>query len=96
MDRLKRFALKKTMDSLEKTLEAREHFQKRDEKKLYEKKIVKLKEYLSNGMFHDEDPNKRAEDYELIQQLKRIQIKEHLDSADKRFVDKLISDNRIA
>lgn len=95
MDRLKRFALKKTAESLDKVLEAKAHFDKKIEKKEYEKKILKLKEFLSNGMFHDEDPEKRVEDYEMIQELNKIQTKQELDSSDKRLIDSLIKENGI-
>ena len=92
MDRLKRFALKKTAESLDKVLEAKAHFDKKEENKKYEKRLLKLKEVLNNDMFHDEEPIKRLEAYEKIQELNRIHSKHDFDSSDKRLIDAMIKE----
>lgn len=88
MDRLKRFALKKTVDGLDKVLEAKAHFDKREEKKSYTKKIIKLKETLTDLMFHGED-NEKTDAYENVQRLNRIQSEHELMTGDKKTIDEL-------
>ena len=88
MDRLKRFALKKTVDGLDKVLEAKAHFDKREEKKSYTKKIIKLKETLTDLMFHGED-NEKTDAYENVQRLNRIQSEHELMTGDKKAIDEL-------
>ena len=51
MDRLQRFALKKTADGLDKVLKAKEHFDKREEKKTYTKKLISLKQNSQKPCF---------------------------------------------
>jgi len=88
MDRLKRFALKKTVDGLDKVLEAKAHFDKKEEKKSYTKKIIKLKEVLTDLMFHGEGDEK-TEAYETVQKLNRMQSEHELSSQDKRTLEEL-------
>jgi hypothetical protein len=88
MDRLKRFALKKVADGLDKALEAKAHFDKKEEKKSYTKKIVRLKEILTDTMFHGEEKEK-SEAYTNVQLLNRIQTEHEIMTADKKAVDEL-------
>lgn len=90
MDRLQRFALKKTADGLDKVLKAKEHFDKREEKKAYTKKIILLKQHLTDIMFNGQDKEKSVA-YEQISKLNLIQNKHDFDSLDKRRVDELMT-----
>jgi hypothetical protein len=90
MDRLQRFALKKTADGLDKVLKAKEHFDKREEKKTYTKKLISLKQQLTEAMFHGEIEHKE-EVYDQISRLNFIQSKHAFDTQDKRFIDDLSS-----
>ncbi len=89
MDRLKRFALKKTADSLDKVLQAKAHFDKREEKKSNTKKILELKHNLSNAMFYGLDKD-RVEAYDKIQILNRMLSEHELSSKDKKTLDEMI------
>lgn len=91
MDRLKRFALKKTTESLDKTLEAKAHFDKREEKKKAVKDIMKLQEILLDKMFHSEEKRENSEIYESIQLLNRIRSSQEISSADKRIIQDLLN-----
>jgi hypothetical protein len=89
MDRLKRFALKKTAEGLDKILEAKAHFDRREEKKSNTKKILELKHDLSNAMFYGEDKD-RVEAYEKIQILNRMLSEHELSSKDKKILEDMI------
>jgi hypothetical protein len=88
MDRLKRFAIKKTTDSLDKVLEAKAHFDQREEKKTYIKKIKSLKEVITDGIFHG-GPDNTETAYGHIQELDRIMARQIFDSKNKQIVDDL-------
>ena len=94
MDRLKRFALKRVTDGLDKVLEAKAHFDKREEKKSYTKKIIKLKEVLTDLMFHGEGDEK-TEAYETVQKLNRMQSEHELSSQDKRTLEELAKKHKV-
>jgi hypothetical protein len=90
MDRLQRFALKKTVDGLDKVLKAKEHFDKREEKKTYTKKLISIKKQITEAMFHGEVEHRDIA-YEQISRLNFIQSKHEFDTQDKRFIDELVS-----
>lgn len=90
MDRLKRFALKKVTDGLDKVLEAKAHFDKREDKKKSERDLIKLKETLSNKLFHAESEGGSFQIYEDLQKVSDLQRRKELDSADKRTLKELI------
>ena len=94
MDRLKRFALKRVTDGLDKVLEAKAHFDKKEEKKSYTKKIIKLKEVLTDLMFHGEGDEK-TEAYETVQKLNRMQSEHELSSQDKRTLEELAKKHKV-
>lgn len=86
MDRLKRFALKKTTESLDKVLEAKAHFDKREDKKKVVKDIMRLKEILLDKMFHSDSNEANHQIYESIQELNRMQTKHDFSSLDKKVI----------
>lgn len=88
MDRLKRFALKKVADGLDKVLEAKAHFDKRESNKAYSKKIVDLKHVLNELIFHGQEINK-MEAYDNISILNRMQTEHELSNQEKLKVDAL-------
>ncbi len=90
MDRLQRFALKKTVDGLDKVLKAKEHFDKREEKKKYTNRLITLKKHITEEMFYGEGAQKETM-YEQISKLNFIQSKHEFDTQDKRFIDELVS-----
>ena len=89
MDRLKRFALKKTAEGLDKILEAKAHFDKREEKKSNTKKILELKHDLSNIMFQGTE-EERQEAYDKIQILNRMLSEHELSSRDKKILEDMV------
>lgn len=91
MDRLKRFALKKVTDGLDKVLEAKAHFDKREEKKKMQKDLIKLKEAISNKMFYSETKKNSEEIYEDLQKIFTMEHKKHLDHLDKKTLQELMS-----
>lgn len=93
MDRLKRFAIKKVTDGLDKVLEAKAHFDKREEKKSYTKKILELKHDLSNVVFQGTE-SERQQAYERIQVLNRMLTEHELSNQDKRTVDELVKQHK--
>ena len=93
MDRLKRFAIKRVTDGLDKVLEAKAHFDKREEKKSYTKKILELKHDLSNVLFQGTE-SERHEAYDKIQVLNRMLSEHELRNQDKRTVDELIKQHK--
>lgn len=93
MDRLKRFALKKTAEGLDKILEAKAHFDKREEKKSYTKKILELKHDLSNVMFQGSE-QERPEAYNKIQILNRMLSEHELSTKDKKDLDEMIKQHK--
>jgi len=93
MDRLKRFAIKRVTDGLDKVLEAKAHFDKREEKKSYTKKILELKHDLSNVVFQGTE-SERHEAYDKIQVLNRMLSEHELSNQDKRTVDELIKQHK--
>lgn len=88
MDRLKRFALNKVATSLDKVLEAKAHFDKKQEKKTYEKKIIKLKEVLNDLIFHGEEQEKK-DAYSQVRKLNFIMMEHELSSQQKREIDEM-------
>lgn len=88
MDRLKRFALKKVADSLDKVLEAKAHFDKKEEKKSYTKKILALKTELTDRIFHGEEKQK-TDSYEKLLIVNRMLEEHELSTQDKRTIDEL-------
>lgn len=90
MDRLKRFAIKKVADGLDKVLEAKAHFDKREEKKRIEKDLIKLKETLSNRLFYSDDKESSFQIYADIQKVSDMQRSKELSSAEKRLIKELI------
>ena len=94
MDRLKRFALKKVTDGLDKVLEAKAHFDKREEKKSYTKKMIALKETLTDIMFHGEGEQKTVA-YENVMKLNRILDEHELSTQDKRTIDELVKKYKV-
>lgn len=93
MDRLKRFAIKKVTDGLDKVLEAKAHFDKREEKKSYTKKILELKHDLSNVVFQGTE-SERQQAYERIHVLNRMLTEHELSNQDKRTVDELVKQHK--
>lgn len=91
MDRLKRFALKKTADGLDKVLEAKAHFDKREDKKRVVKDIMRLKEILLDKMFHSDGKEANHQIYESIQELNRMHAKHEFSSADKQVISGLFA-----
>lgn len=89
MDRLKRFALNKVATGLDKVLEAKAHFDKKHEKKTYEKKIIKLKSTLNDLIFHGEEKEKH-EAYRQVQKLNFMITEHELSSQQKREIDELV------
>ena len=88
MDRIKRFALNKVASGLDKVLEAKAHFDKKAEKKTYEKKIIKLKEVLNDLIFHGEEKDKR-DAYFQVQKLNFIMMEHELSTQQKRDIDEM-------
>lgn len=89
MDRMQRFALKKTADGLDKVLKAKEHFDKREEKKSYTKKAILLKQYITDFIFHGEESEKNSA-YEHVSKINEIQARHDLSSLDKKYIDELL------
>lgn len=89
MDRMQRFALKKTVDGLDKVLKAKEHFDKREEKKAYTKKLILLKQHLTDIMFNGVGDEK-SHAYKQISDLNLVQAKHDFDPRDKRFIDEMM------
>lgn len=88
MDRLKRFALKKVADGLDKVLEAKAHFDKREDKKSYEKRIIKLKSILNDLIFHG-DEDRKLTAYNHVQRLNRMLSEHELSTQEKREIEEL-------
>ena len=88
MDRMKRFALKKVADGLDKVLEAKAHFDRKESNKAYSKKIIDLKRALNELVFHGEEINK-MEAFDNISFLNRLQEEHELSSQEKLKVDAL-------
>ena len=93
MDRLKRFAIKKVTDGLDKVLEAKAHFDKREEKKSYTKKIVDLKHDLSNAIFEGTE-EERTEAYNKVQLLNRMLSEHELSTRDKKLIDDMVKQHK--
>ena len=94
MDRLKRFALNKVAVGLDKVLEAKAHFDKKADKKTYEKKILKLKEILNDQIFHGEEKEKH-EAYHKVQKLNFMMTEHELSTQQKREIDELVKLHKI-
>lgn len=90
MDRLKRFALKKVADGLDKVLEAKAHFDKKEEKKRLEKDLIKLKETLSNKLFHSESKDGSFQIYKDLQTVSDMQRSKELSQTEKRLIKELV------
>jgi hypothetical protein len=88
MDRLKRFAIKKVTDGLDKVLEAKAHFDKREDKKSYTKKILELKKTLTDTVFRGEEKDK-SEAYKNLGILDKILTEHEISTKDKKVVDDL-------
>ena len=84
---------------LSKTLEAKEHFDKREEEKSYSKKIEALKEILTNEykfaaqnrLLHKNYAIKLEVVEKHIGYIKKLQNKKILDKSDKQIVDTLLN-----
>jgi hypothetical protein len=95
----KKFSLDKMANKLSKTLEAKEHFDKREEEKSYIKKIQILKEILTNEYKFASQNRLLHKNYaiklEVIEKhigyIRKMQNKKILDSSDKQIVDTLLS-----
>lgn len=95
----KKFSLDKMANKLSKTLEAKEHFDKREEEKSYIKKIQILKEILTNEYKFASQNRHLHKSYviklEVVEKhigyIRKIQNKKILDSSDKQIVDTLLS-----
>lgn len=94
MDRLKRFALNKVATGLDKVLEAKAHFDKKHEKKTYEKKIIKLKQVLNDLIFHGEE-NEKREAYLKVQKLNFIITEHELSTQQKREIDEMVKQYKV-
>lgn len=90
MDRLKRFALNKVATGLDKVLEAKAHFDKKEDKKKTEKNLIKLKEVLSNKLFHSEDKDNSFQIYGDLQKVSDMQRSKELDSLEKKTLNELV------
>lgn len=90
MDRLKRFALNKVATGLDKVLEAKAHFDKKEENKKAEKNLIKLKETLSNKLFHAEDKDNSFQIYRDLQKVSDMQRNKELDSLEKKTLKELM------
>ena len=86
--------MKKVTDGLDKVLEAKAHFDKREEKKSYAKKIISLKETLTDVMFHGEGEQK-TEAYQSVMKLNRMQTEHELSTQDKRVIDEMVKKYKV-
>lgn len=86
MDRLKRFALNRMTAGLDRVLEAKAHFDRKEQKKSYTKKILELKRVLTDLMFHGEEKQKH-EAYQNVQKLNFIMTEHEISEQQKRDVD---------
>jgi len=88
MDRLKRFALKKMTDKLDKVLEAKAHFDKREEKKSYTQKIKELKKHFSEIVFSDQE-DKKGDAWNQITMLERMLSEHEMSTQEKSLIDNM-------
>lgn len=94
MDRLKRFALSKVARGLDKVLEAKAHFDKKHERKQYEKRILKLKQVLNDQIFHGEEKDKH-EAYRKVQKLNFMMTEHELSNQQKREIDEMAKQHKV-
>ena len=93
----KKFSLEKMANKLSKTLEAKEHFDKREEEKSYSKKIETLKEILTseykfaaqNRLLHKNYAIKLEVVEKHIGYIRKLQNKKVLDKSDKEIIDNI-------
>lgn len=88
MDRLKRFALNKVASGLDKVLEAKAHFDKREQKKTYTQKVNQLKRHFSGIVFSDQEGDK-GEAWNCITKLDQLISEHELVDADRRMIDEM-------
>lgn len=94
----RRLSLGKMGDALVKAMEAKEHFDKREQEKSYIKKIQILKEILTQE-YKFATQNKMHKQYAIkieviekhINYIKNIQNKKVFEAPDKEIIDKLLS-----
>lgn len=88
MDRLKRFALNNVAKGLDKVLEAKAHFDKKEAKKTYTQKVNQLKKRLSEVVFSDQGGDK-SEAWNYLTKLERLTSEHELLDKDKKMIDEM-------
>ena len=88
MDRLKRFALNKVAKGLDKVLEAKAHFDKREAKKTYTQKVNQLKKHFSEIIFSDQEGDK-GEAWNCLTKLERLISEHELLDREKKMIDEM-------
>lgn len=88
MDRLKRFALNKVAVGLDKVLAAKEHFDKKQQKKTYTQKVNELKKHFSAIVFSDRGGDKE-EAWTCITKLERLISEHELLDSDRKMIDEM-------
>lgn len=91
-------SLDKMADKLVKAMEAKEHFDKREQEKSYIRKVQSLKEILTQEYkFATQNKDKHSvysAKFEVIEKhieyVKKIQNRQSLDTSDKQIIDQLI------
>lgn len=94
----KNYSLGKMGDKLVKAMEAKEHFDKREEEKSYIRKVQSLKEILTQEYkFATQNKGKHVSylaKLEVIEKhidyVKKIQSRQSFESSDKQIIDQLI------
>lgn len=95
----RRFSLGKMGDALVKAMEAKEHFDRREQEKSYIKKVQVLKEILTQEYKFACQNKSQHKQYairaEVIEKhisfVKKIQNKKSFDTSDKELIDTLLS-----
>lgn len=88
MDRLKRFALSKVAAGLDKALAAKEHFDKKQQKKTYTQKVNELKKHFAAIIFSNQEGDKE-EAWTCITKLDRLMSEHELLDSDRKMIDEM-------
>ena len=86
MDRLKRFALSKVASGLDKVLEAKAHFDKREQKKTYTQKVNQLKKHFAEIVFSSQEEDK-TEAWKCLTKLEHLISEHELLDVDRKMID---------
>ena len=94
----KNYSLGKMGDKLVKAMEAKEHFDKKEQEKSYIRKVQTLKEVLTqefkfatqNKSSHPHYASKLQVIEKHIEYLKKLQNKQSFETSDKQIIDQLI------